>query len=374
MSVKNNNTTPKRITIKDIARELDISTGSVDRALNNRGRIKNETKNMILEKAAELGYKPNKVASKLSMRKKHRIMLIMPEEPKYFWNDVRLGMAAAISELEDFGVEVIKIFIKSNGETRVDNIIKSIEENRINAVVMSPVGLENAEKIPQYIVKNNIPFATFNEDITPQKRLFYYGPDKELSGKIAGELIGKFLSGRGDVCIIINSNQTHTQTERVKMFNEEINRYYPGITVVKSYNYLPEMKQKNISNVIKIAIDENVNLKGIYLGNAVTSDEFGNAMIKSGRKDIVIVGHERSTCSSKLLKEGYIDALICEDKICQGYYPLKIMYEYLISGNLPEADKIFSNTNVALRNNINCIEGSNKNYLAAYDALPSGER
>ena len=45
----------KRITVKDLARISGVSIGTVDRALNGRGRINAETKEKILAAADEYG-------------------------------------------------------------------------------------------------------------------------------------------------------------------------------------------------------------------------------------------------------------------------------------------------------------------------------
>lgn len=47
----------KRITIQDIADELNLSRNTVSKAINNTGSISSETKELIFQKAAELGYK-----------------------------------------------------------------------------------------------------------------------------------------------------------------------------------------------------------------------------------------------------------------------------------------------------------------------------
>ena len=49
----------KKVTLKQIAELAEVSIGTVDRALNNRGRINTETKDKILKIADELHYKPN---------------------------------------------------------------------------------------------------------------------------------------------------------------------------------------------------------------------------------------------------------------------------------------------------------------------------
>ena len=46
------------VTIKDIARELNISVSTISRALRDTFDVSSETKHLVLEKAKELNYKP----------------------------------------------------------------------------------------------------------------------------------------------------------------------------------------------------------------------------------------------------------------------------------------------------------------------------
>ena len=52
----------KRPTMYGIAEKLGISSGSVYRALNNKGRISPQTRQRVLDAAKEMGYETNRVA------------------------------------------------------------------------------------------------------------------------------------------------------------------------------------------------------------------------------------------------------------------------------------------------------------------------
>ena len=69
---------PKKITIKDIARMANVSHTTVSRALNNKPRIKNETKEKILSIARELSYRPDFIARSLVMKRTKTLGLNNP--------------------------------------------------------------------------------------------------------------------------------------------------------------------------------------------------------------------------------------------------------------------------------------------------------
>src|SRR4051812_18226939 len=61
------------VTIKDIARELGISTSTVSRALRDSYEISLETKNLVLECAERLHYTPNPIALSLKEKRSRSI-------------------------------------------------------------------------------------------------------------------------------------------------------------------------------------------------------------------------------------------------------------------------------------------------------------
>lgn len=59
------------ITLQQIADLAGVSRGTVDRALNNRGRIKPEVEQRIKKIAKDVGYKPSRAGRALAMAKKN---------------------------------------------------------------------------------------------------------------------------------------------------------------------------------------------------------------------------------------------------------------------------------------------------------------
>ena len=73
-----------QITIKDIAKALNISASTVSRALKDHPDISRETKEAVNNLAAKLRYKPNAVALSLKNSKTNTIGVIIPEVVHFF--------------------------------------------------------------------------------------------------------------------------------------------------------------------------------------------------------------------------------------------------------------------------------------------------
>ena len=86
----------KPATIKDIARELNLSTSTVSRALNDRWDINRETRDKVLEAAKKLNYKPNLMSLGLKRSQTYTIGVIIPEFVNSFFAEVINGINSVL--------------------------------------------------------------------------------------------------------------------------------------------------------------------------------------------------------------------------------------------------------------------------------------
>ncbi|MEX6690592.1 LacI family DNA-binding transcriptional regulator [Danxiaibacter flavus] len=123
-----------KVTIADIAKELNTTAATVSRALNNHPAISDETKHRVAEAAERLHYKPNKIASSLRSGKSFSIGVIIPSAEINFFGSVVHGienlaningynvLIYQTNESRDFEVKGLETFLSA----RVDGILASI--------------------------------------------------------------------------------------------------------------------------------------------------------------------------------------------------------------------------------------------------------
>lgn len=80
------------ITIKDIAKALNISTSTVSRALRDSYEINPETKQLVLEYAQKMNYRPNPIAVSLRENKSWAIGVIVPEIANHYFSQAINGI------------------------------------------------------------------------------------------------------------------------------------------------------------------------------------------------------------------------------------------------------------------------------------------
>ncbi len=86
------------VTLKDIAKELGISTTTVSRALKDYPDISNKTKKAVVELAERLKYRPNPIALNLRKNKSNIIGVIIPEIVHHFFSTIISGIMEVADE------------------------------------------------------------------------------------------------------------------------------------------------------------------------------------------------------------------------------------------------------------------------------------
>ena len=129
----------KRLTIKDIAKEFNVSISTVSKALNNSYEISVSTKEKIKQFAKENNYKPNFNALSLKNRQTKTIGIIIPNMLNYFFAQVFKGIERVANDNgykiiscisnESYIKEVETIEMLSNGI--IDGFILSLSEETI---------------------------------------------------------------------------------------------------------------------------------------------------------------------------------------------------------------------------------------------------
>ncbi|KIX21686.1 LacI family transcriptional regulator [Flavobacterium sp. 316] len=126
----------RKVTLKQIAKELDVSISTVSKSLKNSSEISEDTRLKVQAFAKLYNYKPNNIALSLKNRKTKTIGIIIPEIVHHFFATVISGIEQVANEQgynvivclsdESFDKEVINLEMLANGST--DGFIMSLSK------------------------------------------------------------------------------------------------------------------------------------------------------------------------------------------------------------------------------------------------------
>lgn len=126
----------RKVTLKQIARELDVSISTVSKSLRNSPEISEDTRQKVQAFAKLYNYRPNNIALSLKNKKTKTIGIIIPEIVHHFFATVISGIEQVANKSgynvivclsnESFDKEVINMDMLANGS--IDGFIMSLSK------------------------------------------------------------------------------------------------------------------------------------------------------------------------------------------------------------------------------------------------------
>lgn len=176
-----------KITIKDIAKALEISTTTVSKAMNDYSDISNETKKKVKEYAEKIGYEPNIHASFLRTKKTKLIGIVVPNLNTNFYSELVASLIVRITkngylpivlnsaESEQVESENLERLMRQ----KVDGIFISLTKETTSTVYLTKVMSSSSSLIT---------FSNTSKVITCNKVVFN---DKAIIKRVTEYLINK---------------------------------------------------------------------------------------------------------------------------------------------------------------------------------------
>lgn len=343
-----------RVTIKKIAELANVSRGTVDRVLNNRPGVKEDIRKKVKEIADALDYKPNIIGKALvNLKKPMKIGVILAPDFNPFVDEIKRGIQSAYQEFYDYGIKIDVEAMKSLDVEEQISILNKFLKKGVSAISMVPVEHDSIRNYINKVVDDGIPVVTFNSDIKDTGRLCFIGQDHIMGGRVAAGLMGKVLGGKGKIAVITSSLYLLCHKQRIEGFSSKIDSDFKDIEIVKIVEN-QDMESKAFELTLSLC-EKYKNLNGIYITGGGTSG-LGKALKIAGRAgDIKVVCHDFVQGNIDLLKEKVIDFAIGQDPYRQGYLPIKILFDYLISGKTPEVEFIKTNIDIRTEENIDLL-------------------
>jgi LacI family transcriptional regulator len=164
-------------TIKDIARCLNISYGTVSRALNDRYGVNAETREKVLATARELNYHPNASARDLVTQKPNTIGLVLPEIENPFYAEIASSIARTADAL---GLSMF-LCVTDWSLDRQASYLETLIEKRVVGLIVAPIA-QSSQQI-RTLISGDTPVVYVTEAQDPQSN--YVAIDSIQGAKLA---------------------------------------------------------------------------------------------------------------------------------------------------------------------------------------------
>lgn len=193
------------IGIRELARHLGLSIGTVSRALNDRGDVNPLTRQRVLEAAQTLGYSPNQSGRSLRRGRTDLVAMIVPSgRDDTLINTVFLSVLNGLKRrLGEHGLD-LALFLEDGSEDRLGALRRVTERGIADALIIADT--ESANSRVDYLLKLRKPFVTFGRTRTPARHAWV---DPDFDAGVAAA-IGRLVAlGHRRIGLVLPDGPMH---------------------------------------------------------------------------------------------------------------------------------------------------------------------
>lgn len=203
-----------RVTIKEIAKKAGVSIGTVDRVINNRGKVRPETENRIRQICNELGYESNFLAKALVLGKKESNIAVIITNPERngFTRNVKNGFDAAAEKLRDYNVHFNFYFLEKNVEDKIIEYLAELRLNPPSGIIIKPCDSEKVRTVLSEFTDMGIPIITCTSDLDGVDALCFVGQNHYQDGRIAANMLCLQFKEEASLAVITNPPRVSPET------------------------------------------------------------------------------------------------------------------------------------------------------------------
>lgn len=333
--------------IKDIARALGVSTGTVDRALHAKPGISPSTRARVLREAEALGYRPNLSARHLKTRRTFRVAVHLPREIALFWDSLRDGIREAAAPYEHvLRVEFAAYPRLGKGDVR---LFAQALTDRVDGLIIAPGDPAAIRPSLERAARRKVPVACVVTDAPGTPRLTSVSADPLTVGGMAGELMSRMLPAGGAVAFFTGWLSTQDHADKLRGFQASLAMAGDAVRLVATVEAHDE-EREGYRRALAL-LREKPGLKGLYV-STVNSLPVLRAAEHAGRLgDLVILTTDLFPPLVHWIRRGAVAATIYQRPLSQGRLALQALYHHLVEGLTPPS-RIALAPHVVMRSNL----------------------
>lgn len=274
----------KPVTIKDIARMLNISKSTVSRALSGRSDIHPETKSKIIELAGQLSYEPNTLAINLKQQKTNTIGVIIPETINRFF----ARSVGGIQKIADMAGMNVMICQSNESYMAEKNNLHSLVSSRVDGLLISISRETDRSDHFKPVFDKGIPMVFFDricEDINASQ---VFTDNYEIAFEGTEHLISQ---GAKRIAFMAGPQHLFTSRNRLRGYLDALKRH--NIPVLESYIIHSHYTSNKIEEYARYLINLPQQPDAVFAINDYAAIEMMHIMKKSGLRipdDIAVLG------------------------------------------------------------------------------------
>lgn len=226
---------PKRPTIADLAEASGVSVATVDRVLNGRLPVREETARRVYDAANAIGYHAaGLIRQRMSApQRQHRLGFLFQKPEQAFYRDFAREIELAAARAPGFSA---RIAIDYWSEQRPEDIVARLNRmaEKTEAVALVSPDHPTITAAVEALKAHGIPVFSLLSDFAPGVREGYVGLNNRKAGRTAAWMIARAAPMPGKIAVFVGSHRFHGHELREIGLRSYFREHAPDFTVLET--------------------------------------------------------------------------------------------------------------------------------------------
>ncbi len=345
----------KRVTIRDIAEEAGVSTGTVHRAIYGKKGVGTDIQQKILEICVQRGYQMNSVASALK-RTPLRVVGAFPVpdgKGRFFYSHVWQGFRRAIDEVRDYNVDAVEVFYWQGTDHDQNEELRTCFDRyhgEIDALVTIGHSSQASREALRMYVEHNIPVFLACDDIPDCGRINCVQANYDMTGRMVAELLTSQIPERSTILLCCGDISIPSHYQTVSGFEHYVQENHLKSMILKLYGYDDEF---DLRERMRAELKRNSEIRGAFSVSARLSVLLAEEITATEKQDdIRIVASDLFDETIQNMERGIVKNIVYKRPEEQAYCAAKQMSNYLLKGQRPSVDVQYIESCIIFRSNL----------------------
>ncbi len=338
-----------RPTITDLAKQAGVSVATVDRVLNRRLPVREDTAIRVVQAAEAIGYHATGLLKRrLTEIPQRRFGFILQKRDAFYLNFGK-NLADATKHASFIEgkplVEYVDELVPSIIAARIREVAPRVDALAVVAVD-HPLVIEAVEAV----IATGKPVFTLLSDISTTLKTGHIGLDGRKVGRTAAWTISRTARGPGKIGILVGSHRYSNQELAEISFRSYMREHAPEFTLLEPIINLDD--ERIAYEAVVDMVESNSDLVAVY-GCGGGQDGLIRALRdESAGRRIVAVCNELTTMTRAALIDGTVDLLLATPTATIATRVVELMAKACSVAELPHLPPILMAADIHISENI----------------------
>ena len=298
-------------TVHDIAREAGVSLATVDRVLNARPGVREETIARVQAVVDRIGYVRDTYAANLARQRLYRFAFVLPEGPGQFVETLAeaLHEAHASNVVDRVVLKVVRV--PTQDPDAVVRVLADLAAAGMDGVALMAPETPQVRDAVAHLKSEGLAVVAIASDLPSSMRDYFTGINNLAAGRTAGLLMGRFLRDPGEVLVVTNSMRSRDSLERRLGFDAVMAEEFSEHCILPSVESFDDPVRMGL--VVREVMARRPAIRGVYSMGTGNTALLGALRARGHAGDLVVIGHELTPTTRAALRSGEMSAVIAQN-------------------------------------------------------------